>query len=144
MIGVEPARDLAEGLSGGVPLTDTSDDFGRDRRPATGTHDSSARRFRFSPALGEVALELCSRDQPRTPFRLHGWYRGDDATVERCEADTERLGGLLARVGEPRDALGKLKLGGRLRPCDLPRVALLPFVLASQPSVHYPYIVQQL
>lgn len=114
LFGVELARDLAQALAVGVPSMDLSDQFGRQSRLSTGPRRlaSSSRRL---PALGEVTLELGDWDQPCTPFRLDCFDCRDDAAIERCETDADRLGGLLARVGESLDPLGELDVWRRRR-----------------------------
>ena len=106
MFSVELARDLAHALALGVSSADVSDQLGREPRLSTGPRSLS--NSRHLPALGEVTLELSDWDQPSTPLRLHCCDSRDDATIKRCEADADRLGGLLARVGEPLDPLGEL------------------------------------
>lgn len=108
MLSVELARDLAQALALGVSSADASNHFGRNPRLSTGPRGlaGSCRLL----ALDEVALELGDWDQPCAPFRLHGRDCRDDAAIERGEADADRLGGLLACVGEPLDPLGELDL----------------------------------
>jgi predicted RNase H-like HicB family nuclease len=65
--------------------------------------------------LGEVALELGHGDQASTPLGLDRGDHRDDPPDERRQADAERLGGLLTRVGEPVDILGKLQPAGASR-----------------------------
>lgn len=113
MFSVELTRDLAQALALGVSPSDVSDQLGREPRLATGPRSLS--NSRHLPALGEVTLELSDWDQPSTPLRLHRCDSRDDAAVERCEADADRLGGLLARVGESLDPLGELDVWRRRR-----------------------------
>lgn len=51
--------------------------------------------------LTQEAYELDARNQPLPPRRLDGVQSGDDAAVDGGDADAERLGRLLAAVGEP-------------------------------------------
>lgn len=111
MLTVELARDLAQALALRVCSADAGDQLGRNRRLSTGP-----RRLADSChllALDEVTLELGDWDQPCTPFRLHCRDCRDDAAVERGETDADRLGGLLACVGEPLDPLGELDVWRR-------------------------------
>ena len=141
MFSVELARDLTQALALGVSSADVSDQLGREPRLATGPRSlANSRRL---PALDQVALELGDGDQPCTPFGLHCCDCRDDAAIERCEADADRLGGLLARVGESLDPTGR---AGRLAPAASVMVARdgalsRPFFAAADsPSA---YIVQQ-
>src|SRR6266508_2409598 len=61
----------------------------------------------------EEALELGDRDQPLTPGRLDRVHGGNEAAVDRRDADAERLGCLLAAVGEPLGLDDLLQLAGR-------------------------------
>ena len=140
MFSVELARDLAQALALGVSSADVSNQLGRESRPSTGPRSlANSRRL---PALDEVALELGDWDQPCTPFRLHCCDRRDDTAIERCEAYTDRIGGLLARVGEPLDPLRELDVWRRGRRCSW-CVAVLFVAPSSLPSVRHPYTVQQ-
>ena len=113
MFSVELARDLAQALALGVSSADVSDQLGREPRLATGPRSlASSRRL---PARDQVALELGDGDQPSTPLRLHRCDSRDDAAVERCEADSDRLGCLLTRIGESLDPLGELDVWRRRR-----------------------------
>ncbi|HKI22798.1 MAG TPA: hypothetical protein VKA24_05210 [Gaiellaceae bacterium] len=73
----------------------------------------------------EEALELGARDQPLAPGRLHRAHGRNDAAVDGGDADAERLGGLLAAVGEAVGPLDLLKLSGR-RPDQLRLGAMSP------------------
>jgi hypothetical protein len=62
-----------------VLAADAGDHFGRECRPAAEWRSSPPLRPRLVLALGEIALELGDRDQPRPPFGLDGGDRGHDA-----------------------------------------------------------------
>jgi hypothetical protein len=141
MFDVELARDLAQALPLGASSADVSDQLGREPRLTTGPR--SLPNSRRLPTLGEVTLELGDWDQPCTPFRLHCCDGRDDASVERCETDADRLGGLLACVGEPLDPLGELNFLRRQRSWSR-RVTMFLLALPALASVRHAYIVQQL
>ena len=63
--------------------------------------------------LAEEALEFGVWDQPLAPGRLYRAQQGDDAAVDGRDADAERLGGLLAAVGEPVGLFDLLQFTGR-------------------------------
>ena len=85
-------------------------------------------------SLGEVPLEFRDRDQASAPLGRDRCDHRDDATVERCQADAERLGGLLARVREPLDAVGELDAGDATRGRDRRGVTVLGGGLAPLAS----------
>ena len=135
LFSIELARDLAQALASGVSSSEVSDQLGRESRLATGT--SGLPTSRRLPTLDEVTLELGDWDQPCTPFRLHCFDCRDDAAIERCEADADRFGGLLARVGESLDPLGELDIRRRQLPWWR-RVAMLFLAPSPLPPVRHP------
>ena len=114
MFSVELARDLAQALALDVSSADARSQLRGNPRFTTGPRDSA--QSRRLPTLGKVTLELGDWDQPCTPLRPHRCDCRDDAAIERCEADADRFGGLLARVGESLDPLGELDIRRRQLP----------------------------
>lgn len=99
---VEVSGDLAE-ASSVLPLrSDLGDELRRKRlRP------SSFCRFRPGASrpspFAYHSLELVDGDESRSPWHLDRLDQRQDATVERRAADSQSLGRLRPRVGEPLD-----------------------------------------
>lgn len=62
-VRVESPRDLPEALAPCVVAENVTDDFGRKASPPGGAQRWPLRPPRLLLSLGEVALELCDRDQ---------------------------------------------------------------------------------
>ena len=103
---LQPARALA---------ADPLDELRRHAWPSAGLRPRLAPSPWWLDALGEIPLEFRDRDQASAPLRRNRCDHRDNASIERCQADAERLGSLLARVREPLDAVGKVDAGDATR-----------------------------
>jgi hypothetical protein len=102
---VERPRDLGEAAATRVLEPDTVNDRLRQRRRSSGDA-TPAGGPRWFDVLVEKSLEFAGGDQPLTPRGLHGADGGNDASVDRGDADAESFGGLLAGVGEAAGLVG--------------------------------------
>jgi hypothetical protein len=97
---VQCTRDIGQPTAARVLETNSVDDTRRElgwtpRRTAT-----DARAGRLEVFADEV-FEFGDRDEPLSPRRLDRVHGGDDAAVDRRDADAEGFGGLFAGVCEP-------------------------------------------
>jgi len=131
-VAVESAGDLSEAASLCALAAEALDHVGWERRPAACAGSPPPWRPRLLGALGQVALELSGRDQPRAPLGLYGRDRWHDTTVERREADAECLRGLLARVHETLERVVEL---GLVQPRHADRSRGVPLLLLTSASL---------
>ena len=145
-IGVEPAGDLAEAAAVRVLALDARHEVRRDGPLATHGPRCPARNARLLGSLGNVALELRDRNQPSAPLGQNRRDHGDDAPVERGEANAERLGGLRACVRESFNAVSELKLDDNMRGRRRGGVTVLrgglPPLSARRHSLHHTAMVR--
>ena len=99
----------------GAFAADPFDDFGWGTRLSTGPRPRIGSRPWWLRSLGEVALEFRDRDEASASLGRDCCDHRDDATVERGQADAERLGGLLARVRESLDPISEFDVGDATR-----------------------------
>jgi hypothetical protein len=109
---------------------DPVDDFLRQRRhPAGGASTrASTRRLEVLP---NESLELSDGNEPLSPRRLDRAHSGDEAAINRRDANAERLGSLLAAVGEALDIANFVQLTG-WSPANLRLALVVPPSLRSR------------
>jgi hypothetical protein len=133
-VRIERLGDLAETPTARILQLDPIDDARRQRRrPARRPLlRASTRRLEVLP---NESLELCDGNEPLTPRRLDRAHSGDEAAIDRRDANAERLGSLLAAVGEAIDIANFVQLTrwspanlrlGLVVPPSLPFAAPLP------------------
>jgi len=104
-VRVEVARDLGEGIAGGVFGTDALDELRRQDRRASARTRRAPELPRRSPPFGDESFELVDGDELRPPGKLDLRDVGEEA-LERRLADAERFGCLRPRVRKSLNAFG--------------------------------------